>query len=150
MPLNQSLKGREYQEVTFTVDRDRVSQFARAIGEGNPIYLDAEAAKEAGYPEQVAPPTFPTVLQLAASGYVVNDQELGLNYSRVVHGEQEFVYSRPIVVGDELHAVPRIADIYAKGANEFLVTEAEIRDASGELVCVSRSTILSRGTAEEG
>jgi acyl dehydratase len=75
------------------------------------------------------------------------DPELGLDYSRVVHGEQAYEFARPLVVGDVLSAVPRIADVYAKGPNEFLILEAEIHDAAGELVCVSRSTLLSRGTA---
>jgi acyl dehydratase len=148
MPLNQSLKGKEYGEVSFTVERDKVNQFAQAVGETDPIYTDAEAAKAAGHPEQVAPPTFATVLQMAASGYVVNDQDLHLDYTRVVHGEQEFEYTRPLYVGDKLTAIPRVADIYAKNANEFLVIEAEIKDESGNTVVVSRSTILSRGTAE--
>ncbi|MGH2654197.1 MAG: MaoC family dehydratase N-terminal domain-containing protein [Actinomycetota bacterium] len=148
MPLNTALKGKEYQEVTFEVERDRVTGFARAIGEEDPRFLDAEAAKAAGFPEQLAPPTFPTVMQIMTSGQVVLDQELGLNYAMVVHGEQEYEWRRPIVVGDVLRATPRIADLYARGPNEFLVIEAEIRDAAGEVVCVARTTLLSRGTAE--
>ena len=150
MPMNQSLKGKEYQEVSFPVERDRVVQFADAIGERNPLYRDAEAAKAAGYGEQLAPPTFVTVMQIMTSGQVVLDQELGLNYMMVVHGEQEYEWRRPVVVGDVLNAVPRIADIYAKGPNEFLVIEADIKDASGETVVVARSTLLSRGTASSG
>ena len=146
MPLNQSLKGKEYGEITFTVERDRVAQFADAIGDDSPLYRDAEAARAAGYADVVAPPTFLTTMQLQTSGQVVLDPDLGLDYSRVVHGEQEFVLNRAIVVGDELTATPRIADIYAKKRNEFLVTESEIRDQSGRLVAVSRSTIISRGT----
>jgi acyl dehydratase len=83
-----------------------------------------------------------------SSAQVVLDQDLGLNYMVVVHGEQEFVWRRPVVVGDVLTAVPRIADIYAKGTNEFLVIEAEVKDASGETVAISRTTLISRGTAE--
>jgi acyl dehydratase len=147
MPLNYELKGKEYQEVEFTVERDRVVQFAEAIGDHDARFLDPEAAKEAGFPEQVAPPTFPTVMQIMTSGQVVVDPELGLNYAMVVHGEQEYEWHRPIVVGDVLKAIPRIADIYARGPNEFLVTEAEITDQNGEVVCVARSTLLSRGTA---
>ena len=148
MPLNHELKGKEYREVTFEVERGRVMQFADAVGERDPLYRDAEAAKAAGFPEQLAPPTFPTVMQIMTSGQVVVDQELGLDYSRVVHGEQEYEWRRPIVVGDVLKATPRIADIYARGPNEFLVIEAVITDADGEVVCVARSTLLSRGTAE--
>jgi acyl dehydratase len=148
VPLNHELKGKEYREVTFEVERGRVMQFADAVGERDPLYRDAEAAKAAGFPEQLAPPTFPTVMQIMTSGQVVVDQELGLDYSRVVHGEQEYEWRRPIVVGDVLKATPRIADIYARGPNEFLVIEAVITDADGEVVCVARSTLLSRGTAE--
>jgi acyl dehydratase len=148
MTLNQSLKGKEYREVSFPVTREQVIEFAEAIGEENPLFRDAEAARAAGYPEQLAPPTFVTKMQIMTSGQVVVDQELGLNYALVVHGEQEYEYRRPVVVGDVLRAVPRIADIYAKRSNEYLVIEAEIRDASGEVVVVARTTLLSRGTGE--
>ncbi|HEY1330664.1 MAG TPA: MaoC family dehydratase N-terminal domain-containing protein [Actinomycetota bacterium] len=145
--MDQSLKGKRYREVSFTLQRDRVTQFALATGQDDPIFLDADAARAAGYADQVAPPTFATVLQIMTSGQAVVDPELGLDYSRVVHGEQAYEFARPLVVGDVLSAVPRIADVYAKGPNEFLILEAEIHDAAGELVCVSRSTLLSRGTA---
>jgi acyl dehydratase len=148
MPLNQSLKGKEYDEVSITVERDQVLQFADAIAEDGAMFRDAGEAKAAGYPDQVAPPTFVTKIQIMSSAQVVLDQELGLNYMMVVHGEQEFEWRRPVVVGDVLTAVPRIADIYAKGPNEFLVIEAEVKEGSGELVAVSRTTLLSRGTAE--
>jgi acyl dehydratase len=148
MSLNQDLKGKEYDEITFEVDRDRITQFAEAIGDRDPRSLDPEAARAAGFDDQVAPPTFPTVMQILASAQVVMDQELGLNYMMVVHGEQEYEWRRPIVAGDVLTARPRIADIYARGPNEFLVIEAEVSDQKGEVVCVARSTLLSRGTAE--
>jgi acyl dehydratase len=147
MPLNQSLKGKTYRELTFEVERDRVNQFAMAVGEDDPRFTDPEAAKAEGFPEQVAFPTFPTVLQILTSAQVVVDEELGLDYSRVVHGEQAYDWRRPIVVGDRLRVAPRIADIYAKGPNEFLVIEGEIIDAVGEVVCVARTTLLSRGSA---
>jgi acyl dehydratase len=146
VPLNQDLKGKEYEEITFTVERDRVTQFADAIEDDSPLYRDPAAAKEAGFDEQVAPPTFPTVLQIMTSGQAVVDPELGLDYSRVVHGEQEYDLRRPLVVGDLLKAKPRIADIYAKKSNEFLVIEAEIKDQSGQVVVIARSTLISRGT----
>jgi acyl dehydratase len=147
MALNQSLKGKTYPELAFEVERDRVTQFALAVGEDDPRFTDLEAAKAEGFPEQLAFPTFPTVLQILTSAQVVVDEELGLDYSRVVHGEQEYEWRRPIVVGDRLRVAPRIADVYAKGPNEFLVIEGEITDADGEVVCVARTTLLSRGTA---
>jgi acyl dehydratase len=148
MALAQSLKGKTFQEIELEVDRDRVTRFSLAVGEDDPRFLEPEAARAEGFPDQVAFPTFPTVLGILASAQVVVDPELGLDYSRVVHGEQEFEWRRPIVVGDRLRASPRIADIYSKGPNEFLVIEAEVLDADGQAVCVARSTLLSRGTAE--
>jgi acyl dehydratase len=147
MPLNQSLKGKTYTELRFEVERDRVNQFAMAVGEDDARFTDPQTARAEGFPEQLAFPTFPTVLQILTSAQVVVDEDLGLDYSRVVHGEQAYEWHRPIVVGDRLRVAPRIADVYAKGPNEFLVIEAEIVDGGGEVVCVGRTTLLSRGTA---
>ncbi len=147
MPLNQSLEGKEYQEVSFEVRREDVDAFAAAIGERAAVFTDAAGAREAGYPEQVAPPTFIAKMQMFTSGQVVLDRELGLNYMLVVHGEQEYEWRRPLVVGDVVSTTPRIARIYSRGPNEFLVIEADVRDAAGETVVVARTTLLSRGTA---
>ena len=139
MTLNQDLVGREYEEVSFKVARDRVVQFADAIGDDDPRYREGDTP--------IAPPTFPTVMQIATGSQVVLDQDLGLDYTRVVHGEQEYVIERPLRAGDELRAKPRIAEIYAKGPNEFLVIETVVEDADGEVVVTGRSTLISRGTA---
>jgi acyl dehydratase len=146
--LNQDLKGKEYEVITFEVEPERVTQFAEAIGDRDPRFLDPEAARQAGFRNRVAPPTLATVIQILASAQVVPDQELGLNYMMVVHGEQEYEWRRPIVAGDVLTATPGIADIYARGPSGFLVVEPDTPDQNGEVVCVSRSTLLSRGTAE--
>lgn len=146
MPMNQSLKGKEYPPITFSVERERVVQFADAIGDDTEAYRDADAAAGAGYAAEVAPPTFPTVMQIMASAQVVLDPDLGLDYSRVVHGEQEYRYERPIVVGDVLTAVPRIADIYSKKSMEFIVIESEVTDEQGNPVVTAQTTLISRGT----
>lgn len=147
MPLNQALKGKEYQKVEFTVEREHVLRFDDAIGEDNPLFRDAGAARAAGFDEQLAPPTFVTTMQIMTSGQAVVDPELGLDYSRVVHGQQEYEYRRPVRVGETLWAIPRVADIYTKMSNEYLVIESEIKDAEGEVVVVARTMLLSRGTA---
>ena len=147
MALNRDLKGKQYQSVEFLVDRDQVTRFDDAIGEDNPVFRDPEAARVAGFDGQLAPPTFVTTMQLQTSGQAVLDQELGLDYSRVVHGEQEYEYVRPVMVGETLTATPRIADIFSRGPNEYLLIESEIKDARGSTVVVARTTLLSRGTA---
>ena len=147
MPLNTALIGKTYGEIEFTVERGRVNQFVEAIEEQDPVFRDREAARAAGHPEQVAPPTFIAVIQPMTSGQVVLDEELGLDYSRVVHGEQSYRYERPLYVGDSMKARPRLANIQAKKSNEFLTIESEVHDAeTGELVLTVRSTLISRGT----
>lgn len=148
MALNRGLVGKEYPGIVYEVGREKIREFAQAVGETNPIYHEPEAAKAASHPEQVAPLTFPTVLHLRSGPQVVMDQELGLDYSLVVHGTQEFEYGRPIVAGDVLRARPRIAEITSKGPHEFLTIETTMTDASGEVVCIARATLISRGTAE--
>jgi acyl dehydratase len=150
MPLNSELVGREYPGVTYEVGREKIREFATAVGETADLYHDPDAAKQAGHPEQVAPPTFPTVLHLKSGPQVIADPELGLNYALVVHGTQEFEYRRPIYAGDVLTATPRIAGIIAKGPHEFLTIETTMTDAEGQVVCVARATLISRGTAEGG
>ena len=150
MPLNEDLVGKTYEPVTYEVGREKIREFARAVGETAEIYHDPEAAKAAGHPEQVAPLTFLTVLHVQSGPQVVMDPELGLNYALVVHGSQEFEYRRPLVAGDVITATPRIAEITARGRHEFLTIETEMRDAPGELVGVARATLISRGTAGGG
>jgi acyl dehydratase len=147
VPLNRDLLGKEYEPVVYEVGREKIREFARAVGETDPIYHEAEAARARGYPEQVAPLTFPTVIHVRSGPQVIMDPELGLNYALVVHGTQEFEYRRPIVAGDVLTATPRIAEITARGPHEFLTIETPMADPAGELVCVARATLISRGTA---
>ena len=148
MPLNRALVGKEYPGDTYEVGREKIREFATAVGETNPIYHDPKAAQELGYPDQVAPLTFPTVLHVRSGPQVIMDPDLGLNYAVVVHGAQEFEYTRPVVAGDVLQATPRIAEITSKGPHEFLTIETTMRDAAGDVVCVVRATLISRGTAE--
>jgi acyl dehydratase len=92
-------------------------------------------------------PTFPTVLSMRAALAIHGDPELGLDYSRVVHGEQEFVSQRPIRAGDRLLAVAKVASAEPKGRHELLTIETEVTTEAGEPVCTIRGTLLSRGTA---
>ncbi|HZA27644.1 MAG TPA: MaoC family dehydratase N-terminal domain-containing protein [Actinomycetota bacterium] len=147
MPLNQDLVGKIYPSITYEVGREKLREFAAAVGETSPVYHDVEAAKELGYSDHVAPPTFATVLHILSGPAVLSDPELRLDYSRVVHGEQEFEYRRPITAGDVLTATPRIADISSRGPLEFLRIETTIADEAGEVVVVARATLISRGMA---
>lgn len=151
MPLNTSLIGREYPpSQPYEVGREKIKEFATAIGDMNPVYHDEEAAKAAGYPDIIAPPTFLTVTNFRYSPQIIGDPELGVNYAFVVHGEQEYELHRPVVPGMRLVGRPRIANITTRGKNEFMLIEAAIETEDGEPVATARSTIVSRGTAGEG
>jgi acyl dehydratase len=147
MPLNQALVGKAYPAVSYEVGREKLREFAVAVGETDPIFHDEAAARAAGHPDIPAVPTFAVVLSFRAGHVVYGDPELGLDYSRIVHGEQEFVHHRPIRAGDRLLATGKVATIQAKGRHELLTLETEIVTEHGEPVCTVRSTALSRGTA---
>jgi acyl dehydratase len=147
MALNQALVGKEYPPVRYEVGREKLREFAVALGETDPIYHEEEAARAAGHPDLPAVPTFPIVLSFRAGQVVYGDPALGLDYSRVVHGEQEFIYHRPIHAGDRLLAAGKVAAVEAKGRHELLTLQTEVTTEAGEPVCTVRATLLSRGTA---
>ena len=148
MALNRDFIGRTFtQPETYEVSRVKIKEFAAAIGDDNPIYRDREAARAAGHPDVVAPPTFPIVFSLDGAAGVLADPELGLNYAMVVHGEQRFEYHRPIYAGDELTCSVTITEIRSVGRNEFLTLRSDVTTVAGEPVCTTYNTIVERGGA---
>jgi acyl dehydratase len=148
MPLDMSFVGREYPLTTpYEVGREKIREFADAIGDPNPIYRDPAAAQALGHPDVIAPPTFPVVLSLPASSVVVRDPELGADFSRLVHGEQRFVYQRPVRAGDVLQVRSTLEAIRTAGENDILTTRGEVFTVDGELVVTAVSTVVLRGAA---
>lgn len=147
--MNREMVGRSYAAPEpYEVSREVIRRFAEAIADSNPLYLDAAAARSAGHPDVIAPPTFLTVLSLRFAGQgPVSDPALGLDYSRVVHGEQRFVHHRPVCAGDWLNVSTVIDDIRDAGANELMVTRIAVTDAADQPVSDIYSTLVSRGTA---
>jgi acyl dehydratase len=146
MPVNQSFVGREYPPTEpYRVSREKIREFADAIKDGNPAYRSVEAARALGHPDVVAPPTFPIVLTLTAGHQFLFDPEAGIDYGRVVHGEQRFVHERPVYAGDELQVVVRVDDIRVAAGNDLITTRAEARTTAGELVVTAFATTVVRG-----
>ncbi|SFS44772.1 MaoC family dehydratase N-terminal domain-containing protein [Saccharopolyspora flava] len=146
MPLDQSFIGREYPPTEpYEVGREKIREFARAIKDDSPLHVDVDAAKAAGYPDVIAPPTFAVILSMAAQDQIVGDEQLGLDYSRVVHGQQDFVHHRPIRAGDRLVTVAHVDDIKTRAGNDFLTVRAEIATTDGEQVCTATSMLVVRG-----
>ena len=151
MPLNPEFVGRTYPASDpYLVGREKVREFATSIGDMNPAFHSVEAARELGYADVVAPPTFAFVLSMRGLASAMFDPELGLDYSRVVHGEQRFTYVRPIVAGDSLVVVAVIDSIRAAAGNDLISVRGEISTEDGEHVATTYSTIVARGTAAEG
>lgn len=152
VPLDQSFIGRVYPATPpYEVSREKIREFAEAIGDPDPVYRDAEAARAAGYPDVIAPPTFAIIMSMKATDQIIDDPELGLDYSRVVHGDQTFTYQRPLCAGDRILAVGHVDDIYARAGNDFLVIRAELSTVDGEPVGVAKALLVARGDdATEG
>lgn len=146
MPLDPSYVGRTYPPTAvYEVGREKIREFAAAIGDPHPAYRDAAAARALGHADVVAPPTFAIVLSMNAGHQVVFDPELGLDYSRVVHGEQRFTHHRPILAGDRLCCVVVVDNIRSAAGNDILSTRTEISTEDGEAVCTAYSTLVARG-----
>ncbi len=148
MALNPEFIGKQYPDTDpYLIGREKVREFATAIGDQSAVFHDLAVALRLGYADLPAPPTFAFALTHKAMAAAMFDPDLGLDYSRVVHGEQAFEYRRPLQAGDEVVVKSHIADIHTRGANEFLVTQADVVSVDGELIVRTRSIIASRGTA---
>jgi len=148
--VNKDYAGRSFPATEpYEVSRSKIAEFADAIGDPNPVYRDRDAAAAAGYPDVIAPPTFPIVVTMAASGQAIADPGLGINYALVVHGEQRFSYARPLRAGDVVTAQSTIETIKTLGRNVVMTTRTEVRTVTGEQVCTAYSTLVERGMARE-
>ncbi|MGN6608403.1 MAG: FAS1-like dehydratase domain-containing protein [Jatrophihabitans sp.] len=148
MPVDPAYIGRVYPATEpYEVSREKIREFADAINDPNPVYRDRAAAQALGHPDVVAPPTFAIRLTLSAGHQVIKDPDLGIDYSRVVHGEQQFRYARPVYAGDVLQVVVTVENIRAAAGNDIVTTRADVSTVDGEPVVTAVSTIVARGTA---
>ena len=146
MPLDPSYVGRTFPPtVPYLVGREKIREFATAIGATDPIYHDPEAARALGYPDVVAPPTFPIVLTESTLAQLREDEGLGLDFSRVVHGDQRYAYARPLHAGDEIVCVCTVEEITSRAGNEFITATSELRTVGGEHVARATSKLVIRG-----
>jgi acyl dehydratase len=146
MVLDTRFIGRTYPPTEpYEVGREKIREFARAIGDDNPAYHDPEAAKALGHPDIIAPPTFPVIVAHVASRQLIADPEFGVNFGRVVHGEQRFVYTRPVRAGDRLVAVLTVDNIREGGGHDIINVRSEVSTVDGEPVVTVYSTTVVRG-----
>jgi acyl dehydratase len=144
--INADYVGRTFEpSEPYEVSRVKIAEFANAIGEPSPLCRDREAARAAGYPDVIAPPTFAIVVSSAGSAKVTHDPGLGVNYAMIVHGEQSFTHARPLHAGDVVVSQSTIESIKQVRDMTTLATVTEIRTVDGEHVCTARSTLVERG-----
>jgi acyl dehydratase len=146
--INTSLLGREYPPYAVTVERGRVKEFARALGDGNPLYLDDRVGAASEWGDVIAPPTFAITFRDEAADTAAFLRDLGTDISRILHGEQEFEIFRPLQPGRTYLCRAKIVDIYEKtgrsGPMAFVVHETTIADGSNEIVATMRGVTVVR------
>ncbi len=140
------MQGKKYPATQpYLVGREKIREFAHAVKSTNPMNLDVFAAQAAGYDDIIAPPTFAVVIQERSLTTVLADPEAGIEFSRVVHGDQRFIHERPIVAGDELVSELEVASVKSLGGNSMVTFETKIFDVNKDLVCTAISTLVVRG-----
>jgi hypothetical protein len=125
--MNPAAAGKTYPATTLTVEPERVAAFRKVFGESEGV-----------------PATFVTVAEFAVIPQIVADPELGLDFSRVLHGNQEYDFRRPLREGETLQIRSRLGSIRVLGGNAFLVVVTELVEPDGDLVCTARSTLIER------
>lgn len=146
--INKSVIGKEYPPYPVTVERGRIKDFARAIGDLNPFYLDDRVGQASPWGDVIAPPTFPTSFRDESADSAAVLRDLGVDISRVLHGEQEFELVRPMKPGETFLCRTRVVDIYEKsgrsGPMAFIVRETAITDRANEVVATMRHITVVR------
>jgi acyl dehydratase len=144
--VDPSFVGRTYPPTpVYEVGREKIREFADAIGDGHPAYRDPAAAQALGYPDVIAPPTFPIIMTLPAGWQVSDDPDLGIDYTRVVHGEQRFLPARPVRAGDRLQVIVSIDSIRSAAGNDLITTRADVATEAGEHVGTAYGLMVVRG-----
>ena len=149
MTLSPDLVGRPLPTVTAPVERGRVAFFARTVGESDPVYSDVSAARAAGHPDVLVPPTFLFGLRFERADPFDWLRDAGVDLMRVLHGTQSFDYVREVHAGEEVTLTPTITAVYEKkgGALQFLETTTTVADADGATVATFCETLVIRAEA---
>jgi acyl dehydratase len=145
MAIETSATGKSFAAVNYAVGREKVREFAAAVGETNPLYFDVDAARAAGHADVVAPPMFAVVYSWRAMGQAVFDPEVAINFAMLVHGGQEFRWGPLVVAGDEIDTTVTVKDISKRGDMGFYVFESVSTNQRGETVCTGTWTNIVRG-----
>ena len=145
MALKTDAAGKAWDPVSFTVEGERITQYADAIGADSPVHRDAEAARAAGFRDVVAPPMFCVVYSSPAMGPAILDPEVELNFAAMVHGGQEFEWGEPVCAGDEITTTVRCSSIEERDGKGFYVFESVSTNQDGAETVKGSWTNIVRG-----
>jgi len=144
LTLKTDAVGKTYEPVSYAVGREKVREFASAVGEEDARHHDPEAAREAGYDDVLAPPMFVVVYTGRAMAPALFDPEVGIDFARMVHGGQAFVWDAPVVAGDEITTEVEVKDVSERGGLQFYVFESRSTNQDGATVCTGKWTNIVR------
>ena len=145
MLVTEDYVGRVYPpHPPYIVSAAKIKEFAEAVGSTDPVHTDSEVARSRGYRDVIAPPTFAVIISQRPEFEFLNDPANGIEFGKVLHGEQGFTYNRPLTAGDEVVATLNIESVRGSGPMTMIGvrTDLTVRD---ELVCIARSTVIVRG-----
>ena len=145
VPVDASAVGKTYPPYVYEVGREKIREYANAVGEDNPVYLDRDAARAAGFRDVVAPPMFVVVYSALAVGPAVLDPEVGINLIMMVHGGQEFVWGEPVCSGDAITTEGSVKEIYERDGRGYYVFESVSRNQDGQETVRGTWTNIVRG-----
>ena len=145
MSLKTDAVGKIYPPTIYAVGREKVREYALAVGETTPLHLDFEAARAAGYADVVAPPMFAVVYSAPSMGPAIFDPDVAMNFAMMVHGGQEFRWGPLVVAGDEISTEVEVKSIEARDGRGYYVFESRSTNQNGETVCVGTWTNIVRG-----
>jgi acyl dehydratase len=138
--IDTSATGKTYDPFVYVVGREKVREYAHAVGETEPLYLDPETARAAGYADVVAPPMFAAVYCGPALERGMFDPEVGIDFAKLVHGAQRFEWGPLVVAGDEISTVVTVKSIDERGGNGIYIFESVSANQNGETVCTGAWT----------
>jgi acyl dehydratase len=145
LPLRTEAIGKRYPPVRYAVGREKIREYASAVGEANRLHHDLEAAQAAGYADLVAPPMFAVVYCRSALGTALFDPEVGIDFPRMVHGSQEFRWGELVIAGDEITTVLEVDDVSERAGLAFYVFRSTSENDRGAVVCRGTWTNIVRG-----
>jgi acyl dehydratase len=146
--VNTQAIGKRFAPDTYAVGREKIREYASAVGETNPLHFDLDAARAAGYEDVVAPPMFAVVYAGRAVIPALFDPEVGLDFAMLVHGGQEFRWGPVVVAGDEITTTAAVQDISERGGvMSFYVFESVSENQRGETVCTGTWTNIIRAAS---